>query len=103
MGIQIGDVIYDPYPLTEEKDFEILQKDGKRNVVRLTADSIHILTANCANQDCIRQGLVSLANRDQRVLQNQIICLPNKVLLTLLTPQEAQTQWANLYAAGYSK
>ncbi len=49
--------------------------------------------SNCDNQDCVHQGKVTLDNRENRVLMNMIICLPNRVVLTLLDAQEAQKQW----------
>ena len=42
----------------------------------------------CDNQDCVKQGEVTLANKDERILSNMIICLPNQVVLELYTPEE---------------
>ena len=53
-----------------------------------------MLSSTCKNQQCIHQGVVSLANRDSRALYNQIICLPNQVILELLTPEEAAAEMA---------
>ena len=38
----------------------------------------------------MEQGEVSLSNREERLLGNMIICLPNNVTLELLTPAEAE-------------
>ena len=44
--------------------------------------------STCENQDCVNQGLVTLENRDARVLYNMIVCLPNQVMLELYTYDE---------------
>ncbi len=97
LKVQVGNLVFEPVPLTEERDIELIQKDGKKNVVRVTRGSIIMHSANCDNQDCVHQGLVSLENRDKRVLQNMIICLPNQVVLELLDAQEAQADWESVY------
>lgn len=56
-------------------------------------------SSSCDNQACVHQGIVTLENMSTRVLQNMIICLPNEVVLSLLTPEEAQLQWQSLYGA----
>lgn len=93
LSVQMDRVVFDPFPLVDSRDFELPQPDGKLNVVRATEDSIIMLSSTCDNQDCVHQGIVTLDNRNARVLDNAIICLPNKVILTLLTPDEAQREW----------
>lgn len=93
LSVQIDQLVYDPIPLLEENQLELTQPDGKRNVVAFTRDSIVMHASNCDNQDCVHQGKVTLDNRENRVLMNMIICLPNRVVLTLLDAQEAQKQW----------
>jgi hypothetical protein len=44
--------------------------------------------STCENHDCVEQGMVTLENRDERILSNMIICLPNQVTLQLFTPEE---------------
>ncbi len=93
LKVQIGYLVFEPLALTEERDLELTQPDGKQNVVRITPESIIMHSSNCDNQDCVHQGMVSLENRDKRVLQSMIICLPNQVVLELLDPEEAQADW----------
>jgi len=93
LKVQIGSFVFEPLALTENRDLDLTQPDGKKNVVRITPDSIIMHSANCDNQDCVHQGMVSLGNRDKRVLQNMIVCLPNQVVLQLLDPQEALIDW----------
>lgn len=96
--VQVDDTVYAPEALLAERDIELSQPDGKLNVVHVTPDSIRMSSANCKNQDCVHQGAVTLDNRGLRILGNQIICLPNKVLLSLLTPEEAQREQSRLRA-----
>lgn len=88
--VSVGDVSYEPIPLLEDGDFTLYQNDqATENVVHVTRDSVCMKSASCDNQDCVQQGTVTLDNRDLRVLQNMIVCLPNQVMLELLTAEEA--------------
>ncbi|MDO5022672.1 MAG: NusG domain II-containing protein, partial [Eubacteriales bacterium] len=97
LKIQVGNAVYDPIPLVVDDQLTIKQPNGYENVAEVTAESVKMLSANCDNQDCVNQGTVTLANRGSRVLQNMIICLPNHVVLELLTPEEAQLAWESNY------
>lgn len=89
--VVIGDAVYQPVPLTGDGDYTVTQKAiGAENKIHVTAESIQMSSANCDNQDCVDQGEVSLSNREERLLGNMIICLPNNVTLELLTPAEAE-------------
>lgn len=91
LRITTSDMVYDPIPLEDNNEYKITQKNGTlENVVRVTADSVQMHTSNCDNQDCVEQGAITLENRDTRLLYNMIICLPNQVMLELLTPEEAE-------------
>lgn len=78
----------------------ITQINGVKNVVHISPDGFYMASATCDNQDCVHQGKVTLDNRDVRLLGNQVVCLPNKVILELLTPEEAQVVWKNAYGDG---
>ncbi|HHU02391.1 MAG TPA: hypothetical protein GXZ91_04585 [Christensenellaceae bacterium] len=98
LKVQIGPIVYEPYPLIKDNDELVLkQRSGKENVVRMTRDSIWMHFSNCDNQDCVHQGTVTLENRDMRVLQNMIICLPNQVVLELQTKEEAEQEFNEFY------
>ena len=45
-------------------------------------------SSTCDNQDCVKQGVVTLENMEERLLGNMIICLPNQVTLSLYTTEE---------------
>ena len=79
----------EPIPLEAEGDYAIEQEDlAALNVVHMTPDSVWMASSTCKNQDCVRQGAVTRENRGLRLLGDQIICLPNKVVLRLCTRQE---------------
>ncbi len=89
LRIQVGDQVWDPIAIGEGGEYVIEQPDGKQNVVRTSATGAVMHFSTCDNQSCVEQGEVTLENRDSRVLSNMIICLPNEVILEVLTPEEA--------------
>ena len=97
LKVQVGNSVYEPLALTQERELVIDQPDGKQNVVKITPDSVAMLSSSCDNQDCLHQGTVTLDNRDDRALMDMIICLPNQVMLQLLDREEAQREWDGLY------
>jgi len=88
--INVNNFIFEPVPFTGDHVITITQEDGKENVASISANSTYMSTSTCPGQECIHQGQVSLENRDQRVLYNQIICLPNTVILSVLDEGEAK-------------
>ncbi|MDO4865231.1 MAG: NusG domain II-containing protein [Clostridia bacterium] len=66
------------------------------NLIHLTPDSVYMEDSTCENHDCIGQGIVSFENKEERILGNMIVCLPNQVLLELYTAEEV----AELVAMG---
>lgn len=84
------DGVYDePVALTEEKDIVIDQGDGKVNTIHVTPTSIVMASSTCHNQLCVQQGVVTADNAEQRPLYNMIVCAPHRLVLELLTAQEA--------------
>ena len=81
-----------PLPAAGSVTYPIRQTlaDGTaaENILLLTPDGFCMGSATCANQDCIHQGQVTLDNRDIRLLQNSVICLPNQVMAELYTAAE---------------
>ena len=81
-------------PLPDEGEFSVpivqTAADGTRveNVIHLTPDSVWMEDSTCEGHDCVKQGKVTLENRETRILSNMIICLPNQVVLELYTPEE---------------
>ena len=89
LRIQVGNEVWEPIALADGDEYTIAQPDGKTNVVHTTATGAVMHSSTCDNQSCVQQGEVTLENRDSRVLANMIICLPNEVILEVLTPAEA--------------
>ena len=83
-----------PLPEEGEASYPIRQvlPDGTlaENVVHLTPEGVYMESSTCANHDCIEQGLVTLETRNERILSNMIVCLPNQVTLQLYTPEEVE-------------
>lgn len=87
--VTVRGVPYEPIPLDQEADLVLRQKEtGMENVIRITPGSVRMASSTCDNQDCVEQGTITLANRNTRILQNMIICLPNEVLLEMITADE---------------
>ena len=89
LRIQVQDQVWDAIPMVDGGEYVIDQGNGKTNVVHTTATGAVMHSSTCDNQSCVQQGEVTLENRDMRVLTNMIICLPNEVILEVLTPVEA--------------
>ena len=85
--VSVAGMMYEPIPLVEEGRYSIRRGDLV-NVIEVTPSSIKMHESSCDNQDCVEQGVVSLENYKDRVLQNMIICLPNEVVLELYTAEE---------------
>ena len=83
-----------PLPLEGEykKTIRQVYPDGSEaiNVLHLTPNGVWMEEANCEGQDCIKEGEVTLENREERVLWNMIICLPHQLSLELITREEAE-------------
>lgn len=97
LQIIIGQTKHLPYPLIGEGELVLTQEGGQTNVIHYTPTSFVMHSSTCDGQDCIAQGEVTLENMDKRVFFNSVICLPNQVSVSLLTPQEAQNDWKQYY------
>ena len=87
--VTAGSITYQPIPLIEEGEYSVIQEEtGAENVIHVTTESVDMKSSTCENHDCVKQGVVSLDNRDSRLLGNMIICLPNQVTLELYTTEE---------------
>jgi len=89
LRVQVDDAVWPLTPLSEAGQWTIEQDNGAKNVLRATERGVVMHFSTCDNQNCVHQGEVSLDNRDSRALGNMIVCLPNKVIVELLTPEEA--------------
>ena len=90
LRITVPGQTYELVPLTETRDIVIDQADGSHNVVEIFPGGFRMKESNCKNQDCILQGDVTAANIAGRALANEVVCLPHRVVLELIT-QDGQT------------
>ena len=97
--VSVAGMMYEPIPLVEEGRYSIRRGDLV-NVIEVTPTSIKMHESSCDNQDCVLQGEVTLENRDKRVLQHMILCLPNEVILELYTREELAAMLLEM--AGYT-
>ena len=85
-----------PLPAEGEYTYPLRQllPDGTEavNWIHVTPEGVWMEDSTCANHDCVDQGPVTLENREERLLWNMIICLPNQVVITLMTPEELLAQ-----------
>lgn len=76
--------LYTAAPLRAGEALTVEQENGSVNVIRMTEDGFYMESSTCKNQDCIYQGAVTRDNWSQRLLGTHVICLPNRVDVTLL-------------------
>ena len=78
----------------EESSMQLKRADdaGKeiRNVITLTPEGVYMKESTCDNQDCVMQGLITLENKESRILKNAILCLPNDVIIELYSAEEVE-------------
>lgn len=83
-------------PLPQEGEYTktVRQKmtDGSEyvNVIHVTPTGFRMEESNCEGHDCIDEGEVTLENRQERILGNMVICLPHRLMLYLITREEAE-------------
>lgn len=73
--------------LSQPQRIEVRQPDGKENIVVIDGQGVYMESANCENQQCVHQGVVSPENIAGRYLGGSIVCLPNRVLVELEAEQ----------------
>ena len=77
------------FALPDQEDVILRLDSGENaNVIRLSSQGVVMDSSTCDNQDCVMQGQVTLDNKDDRVLRNMILCLPNDVGIELYTRDE---------------
>ncbi|MBE0601706.1 MAG: NusG domain II-containing protein [Firmicutes bacterium] len=92
MRISIAGQEQELIPLAEDRDIRIEQENGDYNIVHVFAGGFEVSEANCYNQDCIHQGEVTVDNMAGRALSNEVICLPHKLVLSLVTGDGAEPE-----------
>lgn len=67
---------------------------GESNLLVVQEDGIYMKSATCRDQLCVNQGKVTPDNYGQRALGTDIICLPNRVVCSLVTDSRDVTALA---------
>ena len=84
--IQVGGEIWPDIPLTDGGEYIITQPvSGAVNVLHTTSTGVVMHSSTCDNQNCVQQGEVTLENQSTRVLGSLIVCLPNQVVVELIS------------------
>ena len=90
MKVYVDGKLYDTVTIVNGRDYEVKQKDGSVNVIRMTESGFYMLSSTCHNQLCIEQGEANADNWNKRSLGTHVICLPNRVDVELeLTADKA--------------
>lgn len=79
MKVYVDGKLYDTVTIQNGRDYEVKQKDGSVNVIRMTENGFYMLSSTCHNQLCIEQGEANADNWNKRSLGTHVICLPNRV------------------------
>ena len=74
---------YGTYSLFEEQTIVIEQGDAK-NIIEIKGGKAYMLEASCPDQLCVDQNEISFD-------KESIICLPNKVVLTVTSDAKSDT------------
>lgn len=77
-------------PLGKKQIVTIEQEDGGVNEIEITENGVHMHYSTCENQDCIKQGEITLDNYKSRILSNWIVCLPNSVAIELFAEEDGE-------------
>ena len=91
LRVSVNNRMYEPIPLEEDFSVDIKREGGYHNLVVVESGAVSMMFSTCDNQLCVHQGQASLDNRDLRALYNQIVCLPNEVLLEVLDEGEVMS------------
>ena len=88
MKVYVDGKLYDTVTIVNGRDYEVKQKDGSVNVIRMTENGFYMLSSTCHNQLCIGQGEANADNWNRRSLGTHVICLPNRVDVELALTDE---------------
>lgn len=88
--VMVDGMEYARVPLGQRRTLTIRQPNGAENVLQIEPDGFCMLCASCPDQLCVQQGRVTADNASYRALGASVICLPNRVVCTLVS-DEADT------------
>lgn len=73
--ITVAGELYGTYDLREDREITIRQ-NGHTNVLLIEDGSIRMVSSDCHNHQCIRQGSINTVSQT-------IVCLPNQVFVNI--------------------
>lgn len=82
--ILINASLYKEVNLNEDQTIEITEDGEVKNVVEIKDNKVSVIEANCPDQVCIHQKTIE---KDGEM----IICLPNKVVVTIVGSEASDT------------
>ena len=91
MRVLVNGEVFTEREIRDGERITVSQPDGCENVIVMTEDGFYMLSANCHNQDCVRQGEVTEKNYMYRTLGTSIICIPNRVEVQLVLTDQSET------------
>ena len=83
--ITVGGQEYGRYPLGQKREVVISLGHGEENILVIDEEGFYMKSATCRDQLCVGQGKVTRSNASLRMLGPDIICLPHRVVVTLVT------------------
>lgn len=81
--VTVDGKVYGTYPLSKEKTVEIKDDDGNvTNTLLISGGKADMISADCPDHLCVDQRAISKE-------KESIICLPNKVVVTIVSGEES--------------
>lgn len=83
--VTVDGVEFARVPLGQSRTLTIHQQNGAENVLQIDGDGFCMQCASCPDQLCVQQGRVTAQNASSRALGASVVCLPNRVVCTLIS------------------
>ena len=80
--VRIDREVYGVYPLFEDKTI-MLELHGSYNEISIFDGTVKVTSADCKDQTCVNQKEISMSGET-------IICLPNRVTITILSKEQTK-------------
>lgn len=80
ISINVDGKLFGMYSLSDTREIHIDSPDGGENLLKIENGQAWMVSSNCPNQDCVFHKEISRSNES-------IICLPHKVVITVLKQQ----------------
>ncbi len=81
ISVKVNDFTVAELPLHQDIKYEIETDNGISNIVEISNGEARMLSADCPDKICVNHKSISKQN-------DTIVCLPNKVLITVVSETE---------------